>query len=235
MRRGICAAVAAAATLSGCAAGGGERMWAAMSSTTSPSTAPARTTASVGSAPAASTATAPPTTVATPAPPTVPPATAPPTGSAQTCASGQRLDDADGDTWGECVPDHRPLDVIAAQLAAEASGLPPGIPCAYPATIVAGASADIACAVVNLDASEGIWSFSVGYDAVIRVAPSYTQTKAPPPPPPTVPVRPLVGATTDPRFDTCKDAKAHGYGPYRSDEPEYSWYRDADGDGVVCE
>ena len=40
---------------------------------------------------------------------------------------------------------------------------------------------------------------------------------------------------TDPRFDTCKEAKAHGYGPYRSGETEYGWYRDADGDGIVCE
>ena len=40
----------------------------------------------------------------------------------------------------------------------------------------------------------------------------------------------------DPRFATCKAAKAAGYGPYyRGRDPEYSWYRDADGDGVVCE
>jgi hypothetical protein len=46
---------------------------------------------------------------------------------------------------------------------------------------------------------------------------------------------PLVGST-DPRFDTCKAAKAAGYGPYRSGvDPEYDWYRDADSDGIVCE
>lgn len=40
----------------------------------------------------------------------------------------------------------------------------------------------------------------------------------------------------DPRFSTCTEAKAHGYGPYyRGQDPEYSWYRDADSDGVVCE
>jgi Protein of unknown function (DUF1524)/Excalibur calcium-binding domain len=40
----------------------------------------------------------------------------------------------------------------------------------------------------------------------------------------------------DPRFSTCKEAKAHGYGPYRRGvDPEYAWYRDADGDGVDCE
>jgi S1-C subfamily serine protease len=41
---------------------------------------------------------------------------------------------------------------------------------------------------------------------------------------------------TDPRFRTCKDAKANGYGPYYSGfDPEYDWYIDADSDGKVCE
>jgi len=41
---------------------------------------------------------------------------------------------------------------------------------------------------------------------------------------------------TDPRFGTCKEAKANGYGPYtEGKDPEYDWYRDADSDGVVCE
>ena len=43
-------------------------------------------------------------------------------------------------------------------------------------------------------------------------------------------------AGVDPRFSTCADAKAAGYGPYyRGIDPEYDWYRDADNDGVVCE
>ena len=40
---------------------------------------------------------------------------------------------------------------------------------------------------------------------------------------------------TDPRFPTCKAAKAAGHGPYTSDQVEYGWYRDADHDGIVCE
>lgn len=52
-----------------------------------------------------------------------------------------------------------------------------------------------------------------------------------PPPKP----KPKPEPATDPRFDTCKDAKDAGYGPYRRGDPEYGWYRDADNDGVVCE
>ena len=41
---------------------------------------------------------------------------------------------------------------------------------------------------------------------------------------------------TDPRFPYCTDAIAAGYGPYvQGVDPEYAWYRDGDGDGVVCE
>jgi len=41
---------------------------------------------------------------------------------------------------------------------------------------------------------------------------------------------------TDPRFGTCGAANAAGYGPYyRGQDPEYAWYIDRDGDGIVCE
>lgn len=41
---------------------------------------------------------------------------------------------------------------------------------------------------------------------------------------------------TDPRFGTCREAIAAGYGPYViGEDEEYYWYRDADSDGVVCE
>lgn len=40
----------------------------------------------------------------------------------------------------------------------------------------------------------------------------------------------------DPRFRSCKAALSAGYGPYvRGKHAEYSWYRDGDSDGVVCE
>jgi hypothetical protein len=41
---------------------------------------------------------------------------------------------------------------------------------------------------------------------------------------------------TDPRFRTCGAANDAGYGDYRRGvDPEYHWYQDRDGDGVVCE
>ncbi len=40
---------------------------------------------------------------------------------------------------------------------------------------------------------------------------------------------------TDPRFKSCAAANAKGYGPYKDGEPEYDWYDDRDGDGIVCE
>lgn len=40
----------------------------------------------------------------------------------------------------------------------------------------------------------------------------------------------------DPRFGSCREAIAAGYGPYVAGvDPEYDWYRDGDGDGVNCE
>lgn len=45
------------------------------------------------------------------------------------------------------------------------------------------------------------------------------------------------GATgADPRFGSCREAIANGYGPYaRGVDPEFGWYHDGDGDGVACE
>ena len=42
--------------------------------------------------------------------------------------------------------------------------------------------------------------------------------------------------STDPRFSYCYEANAAGYGPYyQGQDPEYGWYDDRDGDGIVCE
>ncbi|MBA3233534.1 MAG: DUF1524 domain-containing protein [Propionibacteriales bacterium] len=44
------------------------------------------------------------------------------------------------------------------------------------------------------------------------------------------------GGGSDPRFSTCGEAIAHGFGPYvRGRDEEYGWYTDADSDGIVCE
>ena len=40
----------------------------------------------------------------------------------------------------------------------------------------------------------------------------------------------------DPRFRSCDGVRVAGLGPYRQGrDAEYRWYRDADGDGVVCD
>lgn len=55
-----------------------------------------------------------------------------------------------------------------------------------------------------------------------------------PAPQPQLPVAP--GGGTDPQFSYCYEANDAGYGPYfQGQDPEYAWYDDADGDGVVCE
>lgn len=42
--------------------------------------------------------------------------------------------------------------------------------------------------------------------------------------------------TADPNYGSCKQVKANHAGPYvRGRDPEYAYYRDSDGDGVVCE
>lgn len=106
---------------------------------------------------------------------------------------------------------------------------------------------------VAVKAKYHLWATAAERDAMVRVLSSCPTEPLPtatpfrlgggreqvvnpaPKPSPTAPV-PLVGGRLDPRFATCKAAKAAGYGPYREGvDPEYDWYRDADHDGVVCE
>lgn len=69
----------------------------------------------------------------------------------------------------------------------------------------------------------------------LKPKPRTATTTARPKPKPKPSPEPGSG-NVDPRFDTCKEAKANGYGPYTQGvDPEYSWYRDADGDGKNCE
>jgi hypothetical protein len=42
-------------------------------------------------------------------------------------------------------------------------------------------------------------------------------------------------AALNPKYDTCRQAKAAGYGPYTKGlHPEYAWYPDLDNNGVAC-
>ena len=110
----------------------------------------------------------------------------------------------------------------------------------------------------------GLWVTSAERDAVIRVlstcpgqalptatavplgaghvatAPTPARTTAAKPPgtkpPATKPPATTTSARTDPRFGTCREANAAGYGPYRRGvDPEYDWYQDRDHDGLACE
>jgi hypothetical protein len=55
--------------------------------------------------------------------------------------------------------------------------------------------------------------------------------------PTTVPASNEGTSGLDPRFDSCEEAIAEGFGPYvEGDDPEYEFYvdEDVDGEGVVC-
>ncbi|MEN3538678.1 excalibur calcium-binding domain-containing protein [Microbispora sp. ZYX-F-249] len=74
---------------------------------------------------------------------------------------------------------------------------------------------------------------TAGSVAAVRPSPSPASNSSPSPSPSP---SPNAGGATDPRYGTCEEANAAGLGPYyRGTDPEYDWYIDRDGDGVVCE
>ena len=98
---------------------------------------------------------------------------------------------------------------------------------------------------VGVKARYGLWVTQAEKDAIARVldtcpdqvvpdagAPAHVAA-APEPEPAPAPAAATEG--NDPRFGTCKEAIAAGYGPYAATDAEYSWYRDGDSDGTVCE
>ena len=89
------------------------------------------------------------------------------------------------------------------------------------------------CSTADLDFS----SFSGRTRIVDEPAPAPSPEPEPAPSPEPEPEpAPAPDSGTDPRFGTCKEAKANGFGPYRSGvDPEYGWYIDRDKDGLVCE
>ena len=117
----------------------------------------------------ASTTTAQPTTT-----------TVPKTGlqQASECPSVDHLADDDGDGWGECTLTTIAVDPAVVQLNAEAAGLPGGLTCAIPETIVDSGSAS--CIAANPDGSEGVWNIRFVSDFTVPEAPTYTETKAAP-------------------------------------------------------
>lgn len=108
--------------------------------------------------------------------------TAPHTGrqEARNCEADESLTDDDGDGWGECVVNIVPVDEAAALSSATAAGLPAWVTtCGFPTEIKIGYSSSITCSVVNLDGSEGAWSFELSSD-MTATPPAYVETKARP-------------------------------------------------------
>lgn len=71
---------------------------------------------------------------------------------------------------------------------------------------------------------------------VVVEEPAPVPVAPPVPEPAPAPVEPVpVAPVTDPRFKTCTEAIANGYGNYERNDIEYTWYEDRDNDGTACE
>lgn len=93
-------------------------------------------------------------------------------------------------------------------------------------------------AIARYDSRDGYDGHPLETDYVALDAAHEMPAEPAPEPAPAAPApAPVAPApATDPDFGTCKEANANGYGPYQQGvDPEYNWYRDADGDGWVCE
>src|SRR5262245_28995498 len=93
---------------------------------------------------------------------------------------------------------------------------------------------------VAVKAKYRLWVTPAEHDAIARVLARCPDQQAPagdaPTRAPGFPTTSTASGSVDPRFGTCAQAKAAGYGPYRRGvDPEYDWYRDADTDGLNCE
>lgn len=95
---------------------------------------------------------------------------------------------------------------------------------------------------VGVKAKYRLWVTRPEHDAIARVLQRCPSQVAPGGGSPTIaPIASSTGTTptkatvagsgTDPRFGTCRETKANGYGPYY----EGIQYRDAESDGIVCE
>jgi hypothetical protein len=144
-----------------------------------------------------------------------------------------------------------PLNLLAVDGAANASKgdsdagswLPPNR--GYRCALVARQTA--------VKAKYGLWVTPAERDAITRVlsdcpderlpangvpttVPAPRTSVSPAPPSPKAPASPPADRGTAPDYGSCKQAKANGAGPYvRGQDAEYSYYRDGDSDGVVCE
>src|SRR6478672_4828889 len=108
---------------------------------------------------------------------------------------------------------------------------------------------------VAVKAKYGVWVTSAERAAILRVlgtcpgqvlppagvirlgggrVEAVASTPAPARTTPATVVAPPASSGTDPRYGTCREANAAGYGPYRRGvDPEYDWYQDRDHDGLV--